>query len=120
MRFLVDADLPCPTARSLRDLGHDAVDVRDIGMGSADDQEIADYAQAHKLCLLTADFGFADIRRHPPQDYHGIAVLMLPKNANREYILHLVERFVTQTEVIDRLPGRLAIVGPAEIRLRPG
>ena len=95
------------------------MDVRDIGMGSADDQQIADYARAHKACLLTADFGFADIRWYPPKDYHGIAVLTLPKNANRGYILRLVERFVSQTEVLDRLPSRLAIVGPDQIRLRP-
>jgi predicted nuclease of predicted toxin-antitoxin system len=119
MRFLVDADLPRPTAPMLRDLGHDAVDVRDIGMGSADDERIAEYAQAQKLCLLSGDFGFADIRLYPPQDYHGIVVLTLPKDAHRDYILHLVERFVSQTEVLNRLPGRLAIVGPDRIRLRP-
>jgi hypothetical protein len=33
MRFLVDASLPRSAAPMLRRLGHEAVDVRDIGMG---------------------------------------------------------------------------------------
>ena len=119
MRFLVDANLPRPTTTLLRSLGCEAVDVRDVGMAAANDNEIAEYAAANGFCILSGDFGFADIRWYPPQNYHGIAVLTLPKKANRDYILHLVKRFVTQTEILDRLPGRLAIVGPDRIRLRP-
>ena len=90
MRFLIDADLPRATGEALRRAGHDAFDVRDIGLGDAKDHEIAVYAQAHKLCLLTGDFDFADIRNYPPHSY----------------------------EVLTRLPGRLAIVEPGRVRIR--
>ena len=81
MRFLIDADLPRATGESLRRAGHDAFDVRDIGLGDAKDSKIAAYARAHQLCLLTGDFDFADIRNYPPHLYAGIVVLTIPRNA---------------------------------------
>lgn len=119
MRFLIDADLPRPTATVIRSLGHEALDVRDIGLGAAPDEQIAAYAQAHGLCLLTGDFDFADIRDYPPQDYAGLVVLKLPDNANRDMILRLVEAFLGESHVLGQLPGRLAIVQRGRIRLRP-
>lgn len=41
MRFLVDASLPRSATELLRQCGHDAVDVRDIGLRSATDDVIA-------------------------------------------------------------------------------
>lgn len=46
MRFLIDADLPRGTARVVQLAGHEALDVRDIGLGDADDSVIAAKAQA--------------------------------------------------------------------------
>jgi len=43
MRFLVDADLPRSTASVLASFGHQAPDVRDVGMREADDPTIAAY-----------------------------------------------------------------------------
>jgi predicted nuclease of predicted toxin-antitoxin system len=37
MRFLLDAICPGRTAGTVQRLGHDAVDVRDVGLGGADD-----------------------------------------------------------------------------------
>jgi len=41
VRFLVDASLPRSAAVALRELGHEAVDVRDVGMRGATDEVIA-------------------------------------------------------------------------------
>jgi predicted nuclease of predicted toxin-antitoxin system len=38
MRFLVDADLPRRTGQLLGEYGHQAKDVRDIGLGSVRDK----------------------------------------------------------------------------------
>ena len=119
MRFMIDADLPRPTAELVRSLGHEATDVRDVGLGASPDHLIASYAQAHGFCLLTGDFDFADIRDYPPENYQGLVVFVLPDNANRSIILHLVEAFFRNQEVLSRLPGRLAIAEPGRVRLRP-
>jgi len=62
VHFLIDASMPRSTAPLIRSRGHDATDVRDIGMGGAVDQDIAAYAQAQHLAILSRDFDFADIR----------------------------------------------------------
>ena len=119
MRFLIDADLPRGTAPLIRSHGHEAVDVRDIGLSTADDSIIADHAKAQGLCLITGDFGFADIRNYPPADYAGIVVLELPRDATARTILDLIEGFLQQPAVLSRLQSRLAIVEFGRIRLRP-
>jgi hypothetical protein len=119
MRFLVDADLPRGTAPLIRAFVMEAVDVRDIGMASAEDVDIAARAKSNGYCLVTGDFGFADIRNYPPADYHGIVVLELPRDATARFILGLVEGLMRQPALLARLSGRLAILAAGRIRLRP-
>ena len=119
MRFLVDADLPRRTVELIQGYGHEANDVRDIGLARAEDSTIAAYAQSHSLCLITGDFGFSDIRNYPPQDYAGLVVLELPRNATAKVILNLIEVLLQQPQVLNQLQGRLAIVKAGHIRLRP-
>ena len=119
VRFLIDADLPRSTKTLVEKFDHEAIDVRDIGLGSAKDPVIASYAQNHQACLLTGDFGFADIRNYPPETYYGIVVLELPRGATASFILHLLEGILRQPEVLALLPNKLAIVEAGRIRLRP-
>lgn len=119
MHFLIDADLPRPTADLVRSFGHEATDVRDIGLGAATDDRIAKYARSNGFCLLTGDFDFADIRDYPPEEYTGLVVFVFPDNANRNIILHLIKAFFEERAVLDQLSGRLAIAEPGRIRLRP-
>jgi predicted nuclease of predicted toxin-antitoxin system len=119
MRFLIDASLPRSTAPLAKNLGDDAVDVRDLGMGAAPDPDIAAYAQSQQLCLLTRDYDFADIRNYPPDQYFGLVVIELPATATVPVILNLVEALLRQRDLLALLPGRLAIVEPGRVRLRP-
>jgi predicted nuclease of predicted toxin-antitoxin system len=119
MRFLVDASLPRPTAPLIISRGHDAIDVRDIGMGGALDPDIAAYAQNRQLALVSRDYDFADVRAYPPDQYAGIIVIELPNTATVPTILNFVDYLLQQHAVLNDLPGRLAIVEPGRIRLRP-
>lgn len=119
MRFLVDASVPRSAAAMLRRLGHDAVDVRDLGMGGATDRVIAAHARSARQALITRDFDFADIRNYPPADYSGIAVLKLPDDTAAPQILNVLETFVRREDWLDRLTGRLAIVEVWRVRFRP-
>lgn len=64
MHVLIDASMPGSTLSLIQSLGHDAIDIRDIGLGGAPDADIAAYAQANGFRILTRDFDFADIRSH--------------------------------------------------------
>jgi predicted nuclease of predicted toxin-antitoxin system len=118
MRFLVDADLPRSAADVVRHHGHEAVDVRDIGLRSTKDPEVARYAQREGCCLISGDYDFADIRNYPPDQYAGIVVLYLPPTATATYIDQLLDSFLEHEELLAQLPGKLAIVEPGRVRLR--
>lgn len=99
--------------------GHEATDVRDIGLGKAPDRAIADFAKARALTLLTQDGDFGDIRNYPPADYAGIIILDLPDDWLAHQILTIIESILTQGDLLLRVPGRLLIVSPGRVRLRP-
>lgn len=119
MHFLLDANLPRRAADAIKQLGHDATDVRDIGLGSANDAAIAAHAQANSLAIVTRDYDFSDIRNYPPEDYSGLVVLDLPDDAVTDDVVRLIESFVSRDDVISQLPGRLAIVSRGRVRFRP-
>lgn len=117
-RFLIDEDLPRSIKQLLIGLGHEAVDVRDVGLQGLKDSYIARYAQQHSLCLLTGDFDFADIRNYPPSFYHGIVVLTILKDFTATMIMSLLKGFISQSELIKELSGKLIIVESTRIRIR--
>jgi len=74
--------------------------------------------RANRLCLLTEDWGFADIRVYPPAQYHGLVVFETGDNGIEEKISAL-RNLLERAEILQALSGRLAIVTPKRIRLRP-
>lgn len=118
MRFLIDACLPRDFTALLELYGHESIDVRDIGMRQADDTDIAARARASQLCLLTEDWGFADIRVYPPAEFNGIVVIEASDTSIDQKSAAL-RTLLERAEIVAALPGRLAIVRPGRIRLRP-
>jgi len=119
MRFLLDANMPRSAAGAVQRLGHEAVDVREIGLGGAEDKQIAAYAKEHDLALITRDFDFSDIRNYPPAEFAGIIVLELPDDAVAATVVKVMESFLSQPQLLSQLAGRLAIVQSWRVRFRP-
>ena len=119
MKFLLDANMPRSSAGLLRELGHEVEDVRDVLPNGAQDAEVAAYARAGKLILITRDFDFADIRNYPPKDYAGIIVLELPEDAIVAKANQVLLSFASHRGLLTRLAGRLAIVESWRVRFRP-
>lgn len=61
MRFLVDANLSPRLAELLRSNGHDAIAVRDVGLGDASDDEILDRAAAEDRVVVSHDTDFSTL-----------------------------------------------------------
>jgi len=55
---LLDADMPRSSADVIRSFGFDVEDVRDIGLGSAKDKEILEYALNKGRIIVTRDTDF--------------------------------------------------------------
>ena len=62
MKFLVDAQLPPGMYVRLRQLGHEAVHVSEIGSTNATDAQIAAVAVAQDMILITKDEDFLALR----------------------------------------------------------
>ncbi len=118
LHFLVDASLPRAIADVLRAAGHQATDVRDVGLGAADDGTIAEHARQAGMCLISRDGGFGDIRAYPPRDYSGIVIVDAPYRAGRQLLVDLVERLVRIPGLAEELPGRLAVADLVRVRIR--
>ena len=119
MRFLVDADLPRAVTEVIREKGYEALDVRDTPLSGSPDDQIAAFVKKEGYCLVTGDFDFADIRSYPPGEYCGLIVLALGRNATAERLRELAESLLGCPDILARVPGRLAIVEPGRVRLRP-
>ena len=59
MPFLVDAQLPPSLAEALRQAGHQAIQVIDLGMLEATDRQIWDEAISRSAVLVTKDRDFS-------------------------------------------------------------
>lgn len=78
MKFLVDADLPKSTKESIKQLNFYAEDVRDIGLGNKEDNEIIEYAKQKDFIIVTRDLDFGDIKLYPIKLHKGVVILRLP------------------------------------------
>jgi predicted nuclease of predicted toxin-antitoxin system len=59
VKFLVDAQLPPALAAWLREAGHEAAHVEDVGLREADDGPIWEHASRTAAAILTKDEDFA-------------------------------------------------------------
>ena len=61
MRLLVDANLSPVVSARLRDAGHEAIHVYEVGMAEATDEQIVEYALEHDYAVVSSDTDFAAI-----------------------------------------------------------
>ena len=61
MKFLADMGVSRSTTGKLRDLGHDADHLREIGLQRLPDPQILTRARQEKRVILTFDLDFADL-----------------------------------------------------------
>jgi predicted nuclease of predicted toxin-antitoxin system len=62
MKFLVDAQLPPALCAWLRQRGHEAAHVFDLGLAAASDEEIARHAEDEAVALISKDEDFVTLR----------------------------------------------------------
>ena len=83
--------------------------------GSAD-PSIATICQDEQRILITLDLDFANIKTHPPQDYHGIIVLRLARQ-DRDTVLAIMPRILVLLQA-EPIAQRLWIVDETRTRIR--
>jgi len=61
LKFIVDNALSPRVALGLREAGHEAVHVRDLGMATAEDDEIFEFAAREERVVVSADADFGTL-----------------------------------------------------------
>ena len=116
MKFLLDENISPKTVNFLKELGHDAIHLRDVNLKGAVDEDVINYATQHKLVLITIDRDFGNILDYPPGSHPGIIRLKL------QYMPSRIVNFVLKTFLEEVKPqdiyGNLAIVEENRYRLR--
>jgi predicted nuclease of predicted toxin-antitoxin system len=115
-RFKVDEDLPRQIAEMLNANGHDARTVLEQGWKGASDDVLWRRIQAEGRCLITADKGFADLRRYPPGTHAGV-MLMRSAEENRRSYEKLAATALTRLK-FDEIAGAVVVVTHRGIRIR--
>lgn len=91
-RFLIDESLPRSLTAELISAGHEAAHIVDAGLRGVPDERVHQEAGARMSILLTADLGFGDVRRYPPQ--FGTVIVRIrkaiPRASLRARVLQLL------------------------------
>jgi predicted nuclease of predicted toxin-antitoxin system len=116
VRFKVDENLPIEVADLLRLAGHDALTIFDQKLIGENDSRILGICQEEERALITLDLDFSDMRSYPPQEYFGLVVLRLHRQA-KPYVVETMRRIIPLLEQ-EQIERRLWIVEENRIRVR--
>ena len=109
--------MPRSTARALRDAGHVADDVRDVGLRGYPDEAVFARAQEAEAVLVTADLGFANTLRFPLGTHAGVLVGRLPNELPIRTVNDEILRALHDLDGAS-LRGALVIVEVGRTRIR--
>lgn len=117
MKVLLDENISPTHARELRAEGHDAICVVEAGLSGACDERVLEFASNEDRILLTLDADFADVLRFSPAKTPGLIRLRL-RRPTEEAIRNILRKAILLLHNVD-LRGRLAVIEPNKIRVRP-
>lgn len=118
MRFLIDNALSPVLAVALSKAGHDAIHVRDVGLGSAADEAIMRFAATEDRIVVSADTDFGTLLAVYQQRLPSI--ILFRKGSPRvpaEQAALLLANLPSVEEELRR--GAIAIIHSGRLRIRP-
>jgi predicted nuclease of predicted toxin-antitoxin system len=117
MRFLIDNALSPDLAAGLSAHGHDAVQVRDLGMAAATDDVIFNHAAQEDRVIISADTDFGTILalRQTSKPYVILFRGATPRWPADQTVLLLANLSGFETDLLN---GAIVIIEPHRIRIR--
>ena len=115
--FVIDENMPRSTARALRAAGYDAVDVRDIGLRGAGDEQIFAFAQESGSAVITADRDFSSILTFRPGTHAGVIFVRIPNHVPNEVVNREVLRALGELPD-EEISGAIVVVELGRTRVR--
>ncbi len=116
MRLLIDENLSPRVARLLREAGHDAAHVVEVGLGNTDDPVILGAAADDARVIVTADTDFGALLAAGGTSLPSVVMLRSSDHLTPDEQAQLI--VTVMTRVGDELEGgAIASVTPERIRL---
>lgn len=117
MRFLIDENLSPLLAKALRDGGHSAAHVRDLGMAQDDDATVLAYARSDDRILVTADTDFGGLLASSGASLPSVILLRrLQGRRAEEQARHLLNHLADVRDDLDS--GCIVAFDDDRIRIR--
>jgi len=116
MRFLLDMNLPPAVAEWLQSKGHDAVHIREIGLGHLPDREVFARAAEEGRIVVTFDLDFGEIAGLAGATGATVLPLRL-RLAHQDYLRQRLQAAIVEAaEALEA--GATVVVEDARIRIR--
>jgi len=117
MRFLIDNALSPIMADGLRQSGHDAIHVRDLGLAAADDAMIFERAERDQRVIVSADTDFGTLLALRNSQRPSVILFRgaTPRHPHAQLKL-LLANLAEITASIER--GAVVVLEPQRIRVR--
>jgi len=116
MRFLIDQDVYQLTIEFIKDLGHEVIPVKNVGLATASDETILTYALSHKLILVTRDNDYGALVFLMHKKHHGVIFLKIePRYVD---ILHDELKLVLRKYSREKFINSFIVVEVARHRIR--
>jgi predicted nuclease of predicted toxin-antitoxin system len=116
MRFLVDAGVSPKTVDFLKQLGHEAVHVRTLGLARAADAELIQLARTDSRVVVTFDLDFGDILALGVLDKPSVIICRLADERADSVNRHLATVLAERLSELES--GALILVEDARYRVR--
>jgi len=117
MRLLIDENLSPRVARLLREAGHDAAHVIEVGLGNTDDPLILTAAADDARTIVTADTDFGALLAAPGTSSPSVVMLRSSDHLTPDEQAQLIATVLARVGD-DLEDGAIASVTPERIRLR--
>lgn len=115
MKFLLDQNLSPQTALFLKFLGINAVDVREVGLGGKEDDEIYAYAVRHRCVIITFDHEFA-YKYMFRGDLEGLIIIRLhPQTLHN---IHEILKHFFESVDKDKILKSISVLERGKFRMR--
>lgn len=116
MKFLVDNSLSWRLAEWLRNSGHDAVHVSEIGMRDSDDIEIYRRAEAESRIIIAQDVDFGWLMVNDDDCKNSVILYRISESRVSRQIDRLSDLLTRLKKEL--VPGRMIVITDAAFRIR--